>query len=44
MGAKSTAQYRAEVLSAFRNFPFKKEDIKKNKISQMQLLVLIWFS
>lgn len=44
MGAKSTAQDRVEEPSALRNFPFEKEDIKKNKISQMQLLVLILFS
>jgi hypothetical protein len=39
MGAKFTVQYIVEELSAFRNFPLKM--ILKNKISQMQLLVLI---
>ena len=29
MGAKSTAEDRLEELSALRNFPFQKEDIKK---------------
>lgn len=33
MGAKFTVQHGVQELSAFRNFPFRKEDIQKIRLA-----------